>query len=67
MIDTVLKNLPLIMPLIILQLILMITALIHVLRHPAVRIGNKTLWIIIIVFVNIIGPILYFLVGRCEE
>ncbi|MEQ8197941.1 MAG: PLDc N-terminal domain-containing protein [Clostridiaceae bacterium] len=45
----------------------MITALIHVLRHPAVRIGNKTLWIIIIVFVNIIGPILYFLVGRCEE
>jgi ABC-2 type transport system ATP-binding protein len=32
----------------------------------AVRGGNKAVWAVIIVFINLIGPILYFLVGREE-
>lgn len=67
MINTFFKYLPVLLPLIILQLILMITALVHILRHSTVRRGNKPLWIIIIVCVNIIGPILYFLLGRNDE
>lgn len=67
MLDTLSKNLPILLPLFILQLILMVTALVHILRHDTVRIGNKPLWIIIVIFVNIIGPILYFLFGKGEE
>ena len=57
-------NLPIFIPIIILELALMITALIHVLRHPHYRFGNKVLWIIIVVFIQIIGPIVYFAFGR---
>ena len=35
------NQLPLLLPLIILQFILAITALVHVLRHPNYRFGNK--------------------------
>ncbi|WP_246370020.1 PLDc N-terminal domain-containing protein [Mesobacillus zeae] len=45
----------------------MITALIHLFKHPNVRRGNKVVWVIVVVFVNIFGPILYFLIGRGED
>ncbi|WP_063515579.1 PLDc N-terminal domain-containing protein [Schleiferilactobacillus harbinensis] len=61
------KYLPIFIPIIILELALMITALIHVLRHPHYRFGNKVLWIIIVVFIQIIGPIVYFAFGRGDD
>lgn len=67
MIDKFSQYLPVLMPLIILQLILMVTALVHILRHNTVRRGSKLIWIIIVVCINIIGPILYFLFGKGEE
>ncbi|MBY1950356.1 PLD nuclease N-terminal domain-containing protein [Clostridioides difficile] len=51
----------------ILDLILIITALVHVLRHPNYKIGNKAIWIIVVLFISLIGPILYFTIGRGEE
>ncbi|QEU48312.1 hypothetical protein FMM01_13890 [Schleiferilactobacillus harbinensis] len=60
-------NLPIFIPIIILELALMITALIHVLRHPHYRFGNKVLWIIIVVVFQIIGPIVYFAFGRGDD
>ena len=52
-------------PVIVIQLGLMIVALIDLERDERrVRGGNKLVWALIIVFVNIIGPILYFVVGR---
>lgn len=54
-------------PVIILELVLAITALIHVLRHPHYRFGNKVVWVLVVLFVQIIGPVLYFIVGRGEE
>jgi len=54
-------------PILIIELGLMITALIHVLRHSKFRFGNKILWVIIVVFIQIIGPIAYFVFGREEE
>ena len=51
-----------VIPLIILQFVLLISALVSVLKKPVA--GNeKLIWVLIIVFVNIIGPILYFAVG----
>jgi hypothetical protein len=55
----------LLVPLILIQLGLMIVALFDLERaERRVRGGSKVVWALIIVFVNIIGPILYFTVGR---
>jgi hypothetical protein len=54
-------------PIILIQLGLMIVALIDLEREERrVRGGNKLVWALVIVFVNIFGPILYFAVGREE-
>ena len=59
--------LPILIPLVVIQIILLITALLHLHKHPQVRIGRKNLWIFIIIFLNIVGPVLYFLIGRGDE
>ncbi len=56
----------LLIPVIAIQLVLMIVALIDLERRQTVRGGNKIVWALLIVFINIIGPIVYFLVGREE-
>lgn len=61
------QYIPFIIPLVIAQFALAIAALVHVLRHPKYRFGNKVIWIIIVLFVNIVGPVLYFAIGRGEE
>lgn len=61
------EYLPFLIPLIIVQLVLQIFALIHVLKHPNYRIGNKTIWIVVVLLGQIIGPIVYFAFGRGEE
>jgi len=59
--------LALIIPLIVIQLAMMILAVVDLLRDDrAVRGGSKAVWAVIIVFVNLVGPILYFIVGREE-
>ena len=61
------NNLALLLPVIILEFILAITALIHVIKHPNYRFGNKAIWIIVVLFIQIIGPIFYFIFGRGHE
>ncbi len=65
--DNIMQYLPFLIPLAIIQLALMLTALVHVLRHNKYRFGNRILWIIIVVFLEFVGPILYFTVGRGED
>lgn len=65
--DTIVEILPFLIPLLILQLILLIVALVDLIKRQKVRGGNKVLWALIIVFVNIIGPIVYLIFGREEE
>lgn len=57
--------LPYLIPIIILQLGLMIFALVDLARRERTK-GPKWAWALIIIFVNLIGPILYFVVGREE-
>jgi hypothetical protein len=54
-------------PIVVLQLGLMIAALIDLDRSDRrVRGGSKIVWALIVVFVNLLGPLVYFLVGREE-
>ena len=65
--DKLMEFLPFLIPLFLIQLALMITALMHVLKHPQYRFGSRTMWILVVVFLQIIGPVVYFAFGRGEE
>lgn len=60
------QYIPLLIPIIVLELGLMAFALIDLNKRTATR-GPKWVWIGVIVLLNLIGPILYFLFGRQEE
>jgi hypothetical protein len=61
------KLLPLLIPIILLELGLLVWALLDIIRRERVKGGNKVVWILVIVLINIIGPIVYFLFGREED
>lgn len=66
--DKMIEFLPFLIPLIIVQFSLLGYTLYHILTHKSYKRGNRTLWLIItIVFMNFIGPILYFLLGKEEN
>lgn len=64
--DKIRELLPLLIPIVVLQLGLIIVALVDLARRAKTK-GPKWLWVLIILFVNILGPIIYFIVGREEE
>lgn len=53
----------LILPILIVQLILIIVALIDLSKVSETN-GPKWVWAIVIIIFNIVGPVLYFVVGR---
>lgn len=59
-------NIALIIPLIILELILVIVALVDLVKRDASTLQgeSKLLWGLIILFISTIGPILYLVIGR---
>lgn len=60
--------LPLLIPLIVVELILCIIALRHILTHENYKRGSRRLWVVlVIVGFQLWGPILYFLIGREDE
>lgn len=63
-----LANIPwtVIAPLIGVQIILVIVALIDLSKIHATN-GPKILWVLIILFINLLGPIAYFIVGRKQS
>lgn len=65
--ENFMEYLPVILPIILIEFILMITALLHVLKHKSYRFGNRALWIVIVVFLQIVGPIIYFTLGKGDE
>ena len=60
------EYLPFLLPVIIVGLAMAMIALIHVLKHPNYRVGNKVFWVLVVLLVQIIGPIAYFVFGRDE-
>jgi hypothetical protein len=64
--DLLLKIWPFLLPIILIELILLVMALVHILTHSTYKRGTRTMWVIIS-FIQIIGPILYFTLGRSDE
>jgi len=58
-----LSLLPIILPLVVINLLLMIIALIDLYRHRDTR-ENVIIWTVVIIFINVFGPMLYFIIGR---
>lgn len=60
------QYIPLLIPLVIIELTLMFVALWDLIKRQETR-GPKWLWVLIILFLNFIGPIIYLVVGRQDE
>lgn len=58
---------PFLVPLILLQLGLGIFSAVHVVKHPNYRFGNTGMWLVIVLFLQFVGPLIYFTVGRGER
>ncbi|WP_207393230.1 PLD nuclease N-terminal domain-containing protein [Bacillus sp. Cs-700] len=56
-------NWALVAPLLILQAILTISALVSCIKQKETN-GPKWMWVLLILFVNLFGAILYFVIGR---
>lgn len=56
-------NWNLVAPILVIQAILLIVALVDLIKIEKTN-GPKWIWAIVILLINIIGPILYFVVGR---
>lgn len=63
--DKLRELIPFLVPVIMLQFILIIAALADLARRERTR-GPKWAWVLVIIFVNLLGPIIYFVVGREE-
>ncbi|GGA89221.1 PLDc N-terminal domain-containing protein [Ornithinibacillus halotolerans] len=59
------ENIQLFLPLIIIQVVLFIVAIIDIIRIKETN-GPKWIWVIV-AFLSILGPIIYFIFGRRRD
>lgn len=63
MMTDVIQLLQLLWPLLVLQFILLVVSIVAWFKTDETK-GPKWVWLLVILFANIIGPILFFLIGR---
>ncbi len=66
LVKTIVGYLPLLIPIVLLQLGLQIFALVDLVKRRTVRYGNKPIWALVIIFGEIFGAIIY-LILRGDE
>lgn len=59
--------LPFVIPIYLIHIILVVVSIVNLVKRKKVRFNNKILWGIIIIFVQIIGPVLYLLFRGEDE
>lgn len=64
--DNFFNILMMLMPLLILQFGLMIFCIVKILKEGVANL-NKGIWILIVIFANLLGPIMFLLVGRRRD
>ena len=63
--EHLMEFLPFLIPLVIVQFGLLGYTLYHILTHKTYKRGSRALWLIVVlVLMNYVGPILYFVLGK---
>lgn len=63
--EQLMEFLPFLIPLVIVQFGLLGYTLYHILTHKTYKRGSRALWLIVVlVLMNYVGPILYFVLGK---
>ena len=64
--EQLMQYLPYLIPVLVIQLALMVVALVDLARREKTR-GPKWLWVLVILFGEILGPVIYLIFGRLDE
>ena len=59
--------LPFLIPLFIIEITLIVIALIDLFKRENMKNSTRVIWVLIIVLINLIGPIAYLLFGRKDK
>lgn len=62
--NTLFEILPLLLPILLVDIALAVAAVRHILWHPRYRFGNRAMWLVIVVVLLLFGPIIYFVFGK---
>lgn len=63
--DKIMDILPFLVPIFILEMGLLVYTIRHILTHEHYKMGNRKIWLLVtIIGMNLVGPILYFVLGR---
>jgi hypothetical protein len=66
--DNIRDFLPFLIPLAVAQIVLLIYTLRHIFTHHTYKRGSRALWVVVVVLgMQFIGPILYFLLGKQDD
>jgi hypothetical protein len=65
-VESIRTLLPLLIPILVIQLALQIAALVDLVRRQKTARAPKWLWALVIILFNLLGPLVYFLLGREE-
>ncbi len=65
--NTLFEILPLLIPILLVDIALAAAGVRHILQHPRYRFGNRAMWLVIVVIFLLFGPIIYFVFGKGEH
>ena len=65
--ESIIHKLPYLLPIIVLGNIPLVFALVDIARRKHVAGGNKVIWVLVAVFIQFVGPIIYLAAGRKEK
>lgn len=63
--QNIVELLPLLAPLLLIWLVLLVAGLFDLIRRERTR-GPKWVWFLVVIGFSILGPVVYFLIGREE-
>ncbi len=64
--ERLMQILPYIVPIVLLELILLVVAVVDLIRRERTRYLPKWAWALIVIIIQLFGPIAYFILGREE-
>lgn len=65
--ENLMQYLPFLIPVLVIEIGLAAVALVHIFQHSSYRMGNRVIWIIVVLVLQILGPILYFTLGKGDD